>query len=458
YPNFVIYPPYTAPFLVEIGRGYPDFEIYPVASAATAVDDESSVPGNVKEDGQSRPEAATSSDQANHSCDKEVIHRGGIIIPGSVRPDGSVRRSIRVRTVHVRFGGNRKKGFEPRPFEALNRVSVANPTLETQRSDMSDNKTAENVFGNPAEAASPEGDDRIKAIVGSSSQSETADTPYLSDASSERSNTNSSSPLTPFCSGESPILDKDVMFAGIESKLDNALAITLEESSPVGKEAHGSPLNQCIDIPGQAPTTNADSSPKVTQELPPIASVDPVNQEVHPGPSRRYAMEMESMWTRDESDLFSDEDEKVTPVIKIGKRFPNALSPIPIPPPPPKGTIPPPFVPDPLETTTKEIPLLWGTNDGLFASKRGNRGKNGEEIRKVSVAFREKNKSGFVMVRTPTMSKRVKCEIGRPLAQELYDHLLVKAGLPVATGSNKVAGPSSDGPKESEDPKEDCTK
>ncbi|KAG8911030.1 hypothetical protein FRC02_006844, partial [Tulasnella sp. 418] len=294
------------------------------------------------------------------------------------------------------------------------------------------------------------------AIVGSSSQSERADTPDLSDASSERSNTNSSSPLTPFCSGESPILDKDVMFAGVESKLDNALAITLEESSPVGREARGSSINQCIDIPGRDPTT-AESSPKVTQESPPNASADTVNQAVHPVPLKRNAMGMESMWTRDESDLFSDEDEKVTPVIKIGKRFPNAPRPIPIPPPPPKGTIPPPFVPDPLETTTKEIPLLWGTNDGLFASKRGNRGKNGEkEIRKVSEAFRDKNKSGFVMIRTPTMSKRVKCEIGRPLAQELYDHLLVKAGLPVATGS-KVAGPSSDGPNESEDPKEDRT-
>ncbi|KAG8917857.1 hypothetical protein FRC02_002823 [Tulasnella sp. 418] len=179
-----------------------------------------------------------------------------------------------------------------------------------------------------------------------------------------------------------------------------------------------------------------------------------VDKKVHPVPLRRYAMEMESMWTRDESDLFSDEDEKATPVVKFGKRFPNAPRPIPISPSPPKGTKPPPFVPDLLETITKEIPMLWGTNDGLFASKRGNRGKNGEkEIRKVSEAFREKNKSGFVMVRTPMMSKRVKCEIGRPLAQELYDHLLVKAGLPVATGS-QVAGPS-DGPKETEDPKED---
>ncbi|KAG8960960.1 hypothetical protein FRC03_005943 [Tulasnella sp. 419] len=448
YPTFVIYPPYAAPVLVEIGRGYPDFEIYPVAS--TAIDDGSSAPVNMKEDRQSRLEALPSSDKSNQPCGEEAIRRGGIIIPGSVRPDGSVRKPIRVRTVQVRFGGNRQRGFEPRPFEALKRVSAANPLLEARGSEIPDNKVAEDILGNPAEVTRSEKDDKIKADDGSSPRSGTTDTPSLSDASSEHSDM-TIPPFTLFCRGESPILDKEVMFTGIEAKLDNALAISLDDTSPIGKEANESPADQCFSIPGQGPSARADTSSKITKELPTIATTD---KKAHPVPLRRHAIEMESMWTRDESGLFSDEDVTAPPVIKIGKRFPNAPRPIPIPPPPEEGTEPPPFVPDPLETTTKEIPMLWGTNDGLFASKRGNRGKNGEkEIRKVSEAFREKNKSGFVMVRTPSMPKRVKCEIGRPLAQELYDHLLVKAGLPVATGS-KVAGPS-DGPKETKDPKED---
>ncbi|KAG8910982.1 hypothetical protein FRC02_006877, partial [Tulasnella sp. 418] len=115
YPTFVIYPPYAAPVLVEIGRGYPDFEICrshsswsmtfdnlyfpPDSVASTAISDESSAPVNMKEDGQSRLEALTSSDKSNQPCDKEAKRRGGIIIPGSVRPDGSVRKPIRVRTV-----------------------------------------------------------------------------------------------------------------------------------------------------------------------------------------------------------------------------------------------------------------------------------------------------------------------------------------------------------------------
>ncbi|KAG8958622.1 hypothetical protein FRC03_008961 [Tulasnella sp. 419] len=173
YPDFEIYPPYTAPVLVEIGRGYPDFEIYPVTPAAVAID-ESSIATIMKKDGQAGLASTTSSDKQASPAhvtspgDKETIS-GGVIIPGSVRRDGSVRKPIKVRTVHVRFGGNRQKGFVPKTFEAIKRVSAANSPPETP---LSNNKTAEDVLGNPANTTGSEKDDEIRADVGHSPRSE----------------------------------------------------------------------------------------------------------------------------------------------------------------------------------------------------------------------------------------------------------------------------------------------
>ncbi|KAG8918026.1 hypothetical protein FRC02_002705 [Tulasnella sp. 418] len=219
----------------------------------------------------------------------------------------------------------------------------------------------------------------------------------------------SQSPLTPFVFGDLPVLKQDIAVSDEHFSPKNALGITLENDG-------------------------AKKNPTYSARCP--------------------VWEMESAVTRDESGLFSDEDEDKVLVISIGKRTSEASDPLPL-------VKEEEFILDPLEATTMEIPVLWGTNDGLLVCKRGSRGKNADGgTRKVSELFKQRNKTGYIMVRTPNMapSDRVKVEIGLPMAQEIYNRLQSGAGLSAATGPDlsngvnveKFEGEQDDGEQDDE--------